>query len=441
MGTAIFTGVTGLTAFQRRLDVIASNISNVNTTGYRGSRVLFQDLFSQTLAGAAAPVGNFGGTNPVQVGLGVRLGSIDVNHTQGSLLTTGVASDLAIQGQGFFVLTNGVSNVFTRDGSFALNASGLLIDPSTGMRVQGYTANANGIINSEGAPGDLLVPVGGSAIVRATTEADLVGNLDSESTATAPATVVTRTITVFDSLGTQRDITLTFTKRDQVDDGSGLRNAWEFEASFEGNPVTNIPGGSTGVVLFDGQGQFISAGSVNGADTFTALATGTDIVSIPVALFPGDSVPDSPFDFDIDFARMTELSADNDVTMSNQNGFPRGVLESFTIGNDGSINGVFSNGLTVIIGQVALAGFSNIAGLERAGDNYFRETLASGASQIGIPLTGGRGRVTGGVLEGSNVDLGTEFSNMIVTQRGFQANARTITAADTLLQETVNLVR
>ena len=440
MGTAIFTGVTGLTAFQRRLDVIASNISNVNTTGYRGSRVLFQDLFSQTLAGAAAPVGNFGGTNPVQVGLGVRLGSIDVNHTQGSLLTTGVASDLAIQGQGFFVLTNGVSNVFTRDGSFALNANGLLIDPSTGLRVQGYTADANGIINSEGAPGDLLVPVGGSAIVRATTEASLVGNLDSEATA-VPPTVVTRTITVFDSLGTQREITLTFTKRAQVNDGTGLRNAWEFEATFEGNPVTNVPLANTGVVLFNGQGQFISAGSVTGAGAYTALAAGTDMVSIPVALFPGDSVPDSPFDFDIDFSRMTELSADSDVTMSNQNGFPRGVLESFTIGSDGSINGVFSNGLTVIIGQVALAAFSNIAGLERAGDNFFRETLASGASQIGIPLTGGRGRVTGGVLEGSNVDLGTEFSNMIVTQRGFQANARTITAADTLLQETVNLVR
>ena len=122
MGSAIFTGVTGLSAFQRRLDVVANNIANVNTPGYRSSRMLFQDLFSQTLQGARAPDGNFGGSNPIQVGLGVRIGTIDVNHTQGSLLTTGVASDLAIQGAGFFVLSDGTGNFFTRDGSFALNS-------------------------------------------------------------------------------------------------------------------------------------------------------------------------------------------------------------------------------------------------------------------------------------------------------------------------------
>ena len=142
MGSAIFTGVTGLLAHQRRIDVVANNIANVNTTGYRSSRMIFQDLFSQTIQGATAPTALNGGSNPLQVGLGVRIASIDVNHQQGSLVTTGVVSDLAIQGSGFFVLNNGASDFYTRDGTFALNADGELIDPGTRMRVQGFLADA-----------------------------------------------------------------------------------------------------------------------------------------------------------------------------------------------------------------------------------------------------------------------------------------------------------
>lgn len=444
MGTALFTGVTGLSAFQQRLDVTANNIANVNTPGYRSSRVLFQDLFSQTLQGAAAPDGNFGGTNPIQVGLGVRLGTIDTDHSQGSLLTTGVASDLAIQGSGFFVLNDGTGNAFTRDGSFALNSNGELVDPATGLRVQGFSVNAAGEIDLDGGPSDLVVPVGGAAIVRPTTVANLVGNLNSSASAATPDTV-TRTIRVFDSLGTARDVNLTFTKIPQVDNGGTLFNAWQFQAQFNGANVTNsaaVPGGTRGVLLFNGDGTLASVGFDDGAGNYAGdLPADSTAVSIPVSAFTGDSQPAVPFDFNIDFSLISELADTSDVTMTSQNGFPRGVLESFNIGGDGTINGVFSNGLTIAIGQVALANFANVAGLERAGDNLFRETLASGDAQLGIANTGGRGSVSGGVLEGSNVDLGREFSNMIVTQRGFQANARTITAADTLLQETVNLIR
>lgn len=445
MGTAIFTGVTGLLAFQRRLDVVASNIANVNTTGYRASRVLFQDLFSQTLQGARAPSGNFGGSNPMQVGLGVRVGQIDVDHSQGSLQTTGVASDLAIQGAGFFVLNTGTGNLYTRDGSFSLNSLGQLIDPATGFRVQGFLADDLGNISTDTSlPSDLVVPVGGTSVVRATTLAILIGNLNSNATA---GTTVTRLVRVFDSLGTSREVLVTFTKRPQVVGadidgdtvGDGDFNAWEWRADFGTTDVTNIPAGETGVLLFDNNGRLAGVGSVDGADAFTPLAG--DAVSVPLAAFTGESIPETPFEFDIDFSAISELSGGSDVTLSSQNGFPRGVLESFNIGADGAINGVFSNGLTVIIGAVALANFANIGGLERAGNNLFRETLGSGPAQIGLASTGGRGQVNGGVLEGSNVDLGTEFSNMIITQRGFQANARTITAADTLLQETVNLIR
>ncbi len=436
MGTAMFTGVTGLLAFQRRLDVVANNIANVNTTGYRGSRVLFQDLFSQTLQGSTGPSGSFGGSNPMQVGLGVGIGSIDVNFNDGSLITTGFSTDLAIQGSGFFVLNDGSSDVFTRDGSFALNSNGLLIDPATGLFVQGFGVNAAGVVDTQSIPGDISIPVGGTAIVQATSVATLLGNLSSDATA---GDTVTRTLRVFDSLGTEQDIVVTFTKRAQVTDGIAF-NAWEYSASFNGTDVTNLPvGGVTGVLLFDNNGVFHDSGSVDVGDAFTAFP-GTE-VSIPAVLFTGPSIPLTSFDFDLDFAAITELSAASDVTLSAQDGFPRGILESFNVGLNGTINGVFTNGLTRVLGQVALASFSNVAGLERSGNNLFRESPGSGAAQVGVAGTGGRGDVAGGVLEGSNVDLATEFSNMIVTQRGFQANARTITAADTILQETVNLIR
>ena len=184
MGRALFTAVTGMKAQQNKLDVVANNIANISTTGYRSSRILFQDLFSQTLVSGSAPTATNGGTNPEQIGLGVQTGSIDVNHQQGSLVTTGVNSDLAVQGNGFFVLSNGTTNVYTRDGSFTVNSSGVLIDPATGLRVQGYTANANGVIDPANTVlGDINIPLGASGIAQATTEAEIVGNLNSGTAA------------------------------------------------------------------------------------------------------------------------------------------------------------------------------------------------------------------------------------------------------------------
>ena len=448
MGAAMFTAVTGLQAFQAKLDVIANNIANVNTTGFRSGRALFQDLFSQTIQGASAPSAISGGTNPMQVGLGVRLSTVDTDFGQGSLVTTGFLSDLAIQGAGLFVLSNGTAQTFTRDGSFSLNPDGLLIDPATGLFVQGLGVDGTGGIDTNVPVANISIPVGGTSIVQETSLATLVGNLSSDAIIgkTTPDTindpgvpgVLTRTIRVFDSLGTERDIQLTFTKRIQVDDGSGtLFNAWEVAATFNGTDVTNVT--DAGVLLFDGGGQLVNVGNVTGGGVFTASAG--DIVSVPIALFTGAAIPTTPLDFTIDFSLVTELADLSDVTLSNQDGFPRGVLESFAIGENGTITGAFSNGLTQLLGQVALANFSNVSGLERVGSNMFRETPASGSAQIGVSGSGGRGQVSGGVLELSNVDLATEFTNMIITQRGFQANARTITAADTLLQETVNLVR
>ncbi len=418
MGSAIYAGVTGLQVHQRRLDVIAANIANVNTTGYRSSRVLFQDLFSQTFTGPRPPVGAFGGNNPMQVGLGVQLGSIDTNFAQGTLLTTGIASDLAIQGPGFFVLSDGSGNFYTRDGSFDINANGQLIDSATGLFVQGFQADGAGVIDPNGTISNLTIPVGGTSIVRATTIGTMIGNLDAD---TVVGDTVTRTIRVFDSLGTPRDITITFEKTATV-------NEWEWSLTSADPDIATLSpdAGTPGTITFDASGNVIAGGLGNVTVTFAAGLPAT---------------PVDPFLFDVDFGALTQLSDTSDLSLQNQDGYSRGTLEAFNIGGDGVINGVFSNGLTKALGQVALANFSNNGGLTRFGDNLFRDSPGSGPAQIGIPSTGGRGIVSAGALEGSNVDLGTEFANLIITQRGFQANARTITTSDTLLQETVTLVR
>jgi len=417
MGTAMFTAVTGLLAHQRRLDVVANNIANVNTTGYRGSRALFQDLLSQTLTGGSAASGTHGGTNPQQVGLGVSLASIDVDYGQGSLFTTGVASDLAVQGNGFFILSDGSTQHFTRDGSFQLNAVGALIEPATGLRVQGYMADENGVVDATGEPTDIVIPIGNQAIVRATQNVSLAGNLSSDATAGPPATTIGRTVTVYDSLGTPRDIQLTFTKL-------AASGQWQWTATSTDPDIQSVTG--TGTIEFDANGGFVSVDSSQVSVSFAAGAS---------------TVPVDPFEFSMDFSGISQLSGDSDVTLLSQDGYEPGILENFSIGANGVINGVFTNGLMQTIGRVALASFANIGGLIRVGGNMFDATPSSGVAQVGLPNTGSRGEVSGGVLEQSNVDLGTEFSNMIITQRGFQANARTITAADTLLQETVNLVR
>ncbi len=436
MGTALYTGVTGLQAHQRRLDVIASNIANVNTVGYRSARVIFHDLFSETLRAGSPPVGRFGGSNPTQVGLGVRVSSIDVNHTQGSFVTTGVSSDLAIQGAGFFVLSDGTKYAYTRDGSFSLNANGMLIEPGSGMRVQGFMADENGNIPSDMLPSDITIPLGGDSIVNATQTARMIGNLNADAN---PGDTVNRAIIVYDSLGTERRISITFTRLDTP------ANSWSWDATYnrgtaEAPDLVSVAVGAQ--TLTFGPNGSLAAGD-------PAALGQISITAADLGLPP--SQPQDPFEFLFDFTSVTQLSEGldpvtgdplpSDITLQNQDGYPRGNLESFNLGSNGEIIGMYSNGLNRIIGQIGVSTFANVGGLVRIGSNMFMATPASGAPQIGAPETGGRGSVTGGVLENSNVDLGTEFSNLIITQRGFQANARTITTADTILQETVNLVR
>jgi flagellar hook protein FlgE len=314
-----------------------------------------------------------------------------------------------------------------------------LIDPATGLTVQGYLAGEDGTIDPNAELTTIQLPLGGAAIVQATTEASLIGNLSADPD--APVTLV-RNITVFDSLGNERDLLMTFTQQPQINWNGTDYNRWDWEAEYTNNetpPVTTSVG--TGTVLFDEFGTYVAEGTVAGG-TFTERPANDDEVSIPAAaLGTSPTVPDTPFDFEIDFSLLTELAGESDVTISTQDGFPPGTLESFSVSRNGVINGIYTNGLSQVVGQVALATFANDQGLVRLGDNLFEHTSASGLPRIRPSGGAGSGEIIGGVLERSNVDLAAEFSDLIVTQRGFQANARTITTADTLLQEAVNLIR
>jgi len=416
MGTALYAGVSGLQNQQRALDIIGNNIANVNTTGFRGGRVLFQDLFSQTIQGASGPSGGRSGTNPAQVGLGVGLANIDINFNQGSFQTTNIGSDLGIQGDGFFVLSDGSAQFFSRDGSFSVDPTGFLMDPATGYRVQGYSA-VDGVVDTSAGIGNISIQIGGAALAKATESITFAGNLDARTTATDDPISITQT--TYDSQGQTVNLTFTFTRT--------ATNEFNVTVSSDRGAVTNPPAGGFTI-------QF---------DNFGAMQAATSAMAVDVDL-SAEGVEDLAVIADL--STVTQLGGagetlEQTITVLDQDGFGAGVLENFTIGGSGVINGIFSNGLTQSLGQVVLGRFSNPGGLSRVGRNMFIPSPNSGIPQIGEPETGGRGSLIGGVLEGSNVDLATEFTRLIIAQRSFQANARTITTADLMLGETVNLVR
>lgn len=502
MMRSMFAGVSGLRNHQTRMDVIGNNIANVNTVGYKSSRVTFQDSLSQTLKGATAPQNNRGGINPQQVGLGVTLSSIDVLHTAGNLQTTGVNTDLAIQGNGFFVFNDGNQQYFSRAGNVRMDTSGRLV-ASNGLQIQGWdiqdpTRTLKGItlpINSTIAPqttteinyyanfnaglnGTLvydaltvgtaemaikLTPTGntnewryevdvtggsitggpgdGNGVITLDSNGDIITNtgLDFEVTPdsgvpisitvpvaggsntfvntddgtsvtgefTAPS--FTSSVEVFDSRGTAHMLTTTFTKVDNVN--------WNWNTIQDGDTTATSIG--SGSLTFNTQGKLTS--TTGGPITFNP--PGADPVQInPV------------------FSEITQYDGETSIAWE-QNGYEMGYLDSFKIDNAGKIIGVFTNGLTQDIAQVAIATFSNPGGLEKVGETMFVRSNNSGEPQINESGVAGSGKVTPGTLEMSNVDLSQEFTDMIVTQRGFQANSRIITTSDEMLQELVNLKR
>lgn len=408
MMRSMFAGVSGLRNHQTRMDVIGNNIANVNTVGYKTSRVTFQDALSQTIRGATAPQGNRGGINPQQVGLGVALSSIDVLHTPGNLQTTGVNTDLAIQGNGFFILGGeGNQRYYTRAGNFTMDTSGRLVY-GNGLQLQGWMANDAGEIQTGGNPQGITLPIGTTIDPQATSEITLTGNLNSS---TPDGESFTRNLQVYDSLGNPHTIQIVFNKT--------AVGEWDWVA--QDSTGTAIPGAG-GTLQFDTAGH-LTAGSPGAITGWT----------------PGPGV--EALDITIDFSAISQQHAEDSSVGYEQNGYRMGYLDSYRIDSAGTVIGIFTNGLAKNIAQIAVATFNNPAGLEKMGETMFRTSSNSGEAQINISGIGGAGTVTPGALEMSNVDLSQEFTDMIVTQRGFQANSRIITTSDEMLQELVNLKR
>lgn len=389
---SLFSGISGLRSHQTMLDVTGNNIANVNTTGFKSSQTQFQDTLSQVLQNAGGAQQGTGGTNPAQVGLGVRVAGITTNFTQGASQITGRSTDMMIQGDGFFVVRKGADTYYTRAGSFDFDATGQMVLPGEGALVQGWAA-VNGVVDTNGPLTDLKVPAGSLMAAVPTSNATYEGNLDSS----APVgTVLHRTVDLFDAVGTSRELSLDFTQ---------TATGWTLAAGD--GTATATPGALT----------FAANGSLTSPTTFTVGGVAVDI------------------------STMTGFSGLDTVKATSQDGQAAGTLQSFALGADGTITGAFSNGLKQTIGRLALGSFTNPSGLEKAGGSLFRTSVNSGAAQVGAAGTGGRGSLAGGALEMSNVDLSSEFTNLIVAQRGFQANSRVITTSDEVLQELVNLKR
>jgi flagellar hook protein FlgE len=411
---SLFSAVSGLRSHQTMMDVIGNNIANVNTTGYKSSQTVFEDTLSQALRSAGAPQNGGGGTNPAQVGLGVRVAGVSTNFSQGSTQVTGRQSDMAIQGDGFFVVQKDGQTMYTRAGAFSFDALGNLVSPEGG-RVQGWPA-VNGAINTNASVTGLRLPVGQVLAPTATTTIDVGGNLPADA---ANGATVVHSIDIVDAQGRTIPATTTYTK-------TGT-NTWSAATTDPGpgGTTTNV---GTSTLTWDPAAESFTASTM----TLSSASLGAAGYRFPADVtvtIGGDATP------------LTQYAGAGTATARNQDGATMGELQSFTMDSSGILVGIFSNGRTEQLGQVALANFTNPGGLEKAGDSMFRGTANSGAASIGAAGSGGRGMLGSGMLEMSNVDLAQEFTNLVVAQRGFQANSRVVSASDEILQDLVNLKR
>lgn len=463
MMRSLYSGVSGLQNHQTRMDVIGNNISNVNTTGFKRGRVNFQDMISQQVGGAAKPTEELGGVNPKDVGLGMTIATIEQVFSQGNLQTTGGSTDVAIQGNGFFILKDGDESFYSRNGQFGLDSNGTLVNPANGQRVQGWMArdlNGEQIVQTAATPTDLVVPVGSKDPAKATENVLFACNLNkntpeilegaSESDI-AKGTWGTEQ-KIYDSFGNEHLLSVSFTKV------PGVANSWQATVNVDADNAdftqTRIGLGTTDgvqntfIVNFDNYGQLASvedsSGNISNQEGEIVLQTS---FTVPEANADENGNPYRQT-FNINLGTIGSMK--NTITQSasksttkaySQDGYTLGYLDNFKIDSSGTITGVYSNGTNRVIGQLALATFANDRGLEKAGNNTYVETNNSGQANIGESGIAGKGSLLAGALEMSNVDLSEQMTDMIVTQRGFQSNAKTIQTADTLLETVLSLKR
>ena len=528
MMRSLFSGVSGLKVHQTRMDVIGNNIANINTIGFKSSRTTFSDMLSQLQGNSSAPTEGLGGVNAKQIGLGVSLESIDIIFTDSSPQQTGKNTDLALSGNGLFVLKNGDQEFYTRNGAFSFDENGYYVLPGSGLRVQGWNAT-DGVLSTNGTPTNIVVPVGKTMKAQATSTVNYSGNLNKESLTissiqpqaktggdltkvTTPAATageytsvnvdgenamsavitlsdgstvnvtsgyyevgrsipITTLVTAYDSLGGKHEVTLLIDKdptstdanliagsdaaATATTDSSGnpvYNNRWRCyiapdvgqkgpaDASFtnsytrsaSSDPPNPESDGSTTVgtmnninyLYFDDTGQFISNGQ-------------QELGALHFVYSDGNGAAEQ--DASINFEGLTQY-ANSTTSFPLSNGNTAGVLQSVAVDGSGIISGTYTNGLVRPEAQIAVAQFNNSAGLTKVGTTIYQESNNSGPANVKTVADFGL-EVISSALEMSNVDLATEFSEMIITQRGFQANSKMTTTSDEMLETLVNMKR
>jgi flagellar hook protein FlgE len=417
--------LSGLTAAQEQLQSVSNNLANLNTDGFKDQNVSFSDLFSQ------AAVTN-GSGDPLQTGSGVKIAATGANFTEGNINPTGTSSNMALSGNGFFVVTDASGlKGYTRAGDFTPNSAGQLTTPD-GKLVLGYPVTA-GVVNTSGVLQPLQVGSGNSVAV-ASTNFDVSANLDSNTAvggSGAPSTFA-----VYDSLGSSHTLSIAYTK-------TGV-NAWSYAVSVPSADLSTGGTGSTQVATgnfsFNTSGQMVLAGT----PPATSISMSIPPVTTPATTFADGAAPIALQWNLVDLAGNTTISqtaSASGTNATNQDGYASGTLKSYTVQADGTIEGTFSSGKTLALGQVAIASFANVQGLSHTGNTSFEETAASGGAVIGVAGTGGRGTVVGDSVEQSNVDIATEFAKLIVAQQAYSANAKTITTFNQVSQATIAMIQ
>jgi flagellar hook protein FlgE len=424
--------LTGLNADSVALNTIANDLSNMSTTAFKAQTTNFADLFYQQ-------IGTTGSGDPIQVGAGTQVANTETDFAVGTPNTTGVSSDVALQGNGFFVVSDGNTQYLTRAGDFQTDANGNLVT-SNGLSVMGYPA-ANGVVNTSAPLTAVNIPMNQVQPPQATTTMSMTGTLDSASTTSFPAE-----LQVYDSLGEPQTVTVTYTPLGG--------NQWSYSASLPASAYSagTAPAAITGTMQFDNSGNLIS---------FTPTATGVAenvgaaapaVSSMDLNLGPtAGNMADGAAGLNITWNLLgsggtptisqVDTGAGSSLSGTTQNGYTTGDYQSFSIGSDGTITVSYSNGNdNVIVGQLALGNVVNNQGLEALGNGDYATTLASGTASIGTSGTAGLGAMEGGALESSNVNISAEFSDLIVAQRAFEANAKSVTTFDTVTQDTINMV-
>jgi flagellar hook protein FlgE len=423
---SFFIPLTGLQADSTALNTIANDLSNMNTTAFKAQATNFSNLFYQQ-------VGETGSGDLIQVGAGTQVASNSTDFSQGSYNTSGMgSSDMAIDGNGFFIVKDSDGAIaYTRDGSFSQDTSGNLVT-ANGSSLMGYAA-VNGVVNTSAPLTPIGVPsMGQVQLPTATTSFSMTANLDSEATSAFPATV-----SVYDSLGASHNVTITYTET--------APGAWTYSAALPAADFANgVSTPITGTLNFDPDGNLISVAQGAGAPQNVGAAPG-DISSIPLNF--NNALADGANNLNLSWnllgssgtptiSQVDEASA---VSGTTANGNAAGTCTGFTIGSDGTVTAQYTSG-TEVVGQIALANMTNLQGLNLEADGEYQATLASGTASVGAAGSGGLGGIQDSALEDSNVNISSEFSDLIIAQRGFEADSKAVTTFDTVAQDTINMI-